>query len=62
MSDVAWIAVDWGTSHLRAWLMRSDGSVVERRGSDAGMGTLDRADYESALRALVGDALPVPVL
>jgi len=62
MGRVAWIAVDWGTSHLRAWLMGRDGSVVERRQSDAGMGTLDRDGFEPALRALVGDALPVPVL
>ncbi|MEL6807657.1 MAG: 2-dehydro-3-deoxygalactonokinase [Pseudomonadota bacterium] len=62
MSGASWIAVDWGTSHLRAWLMRGDGSVVERRQSDAGMGALDRAGFEPALRALVGDALPAPVL
>ncbi|MEM6372156.1 MAG: 2-dehydro-3-deoxygalactonokinase [Pseudomonadota bacterium] len=62
MKGVAWIAVDWGTSHLRAWLMRADGSIIERRQSDAGMGTLDRAGFEPALRALVGDALPAPVL
>ena len=60
MTGVSWIAVDWGTSQLRAWLMRSDGSVVERRQSDAGMGALDRAGFEPALRALVGDALPAP--
>ncbi|MEO9573408.1 MAG: 2-dehydro-3-deoxygalactonokinase [Tateyamaria sp.] len=62
MSGASWIAVDWGTSHLRAWLMRGDGTVVERRQSDAGMGALDRSDFEPALRALVGDALPAPVL
>lgn len=62
MDDVAWIAVDWGTSHLRAWLMRRDGTVVQRRQSDAGMGTLERDGFEGALHALVGDAMPVPVL
>ncbi|MFL4470542.1 2-dehydro-3-deoxygalactonokinase [Tateyamaria armeniaca] len=62
MADVAWIAVDWGTSHLRAWLMDRSGAVIERRQSDAGMGTLDRDGFEPALRALVGDALPAPVL
>lgn len=62
MGDVAWIAVDWGTSHLRAWLMRRDGSLLERRQSDAGMGTLDRDGFDPALRALVGDAMPAPVL
>jgi 2-dehydro-3-deoxygalactonokinase len=61
MQDVAWIAVDWGTSQLRAWLMRADGTVVERRQSDDGMGTLAPAGFEPALLALCGDALPVPV-
>ncbi|WP_299153052.1 2-dehydro-3-deoxygalactonokinase [uncultured Tateyamaria sp.] len=62
MGDVAWIAVDWGTSHLRAWLMGQSGAVIEARSSAAGMGTLERGGFEPALRALVGDALPVPVL
>lgn len=62
MSDVAWIAVDWGTTQLRAWLMRRDGTVVDRRQSGQGMGTLERDGFEPALRALVGDVLPVPVL
>lgn len=62
MRDVAWIAVDWGTSHLRAWLMRGDGSIMERRQSADGMGTLDRAGFEPALQTLCGDVLPAPVL
>ncbi len=62
MAKGTWIAVDWGTSQLRAWLMRGDGHILERRQSDAGMGTLARDGFEPALRALVGDALPAPVL
>ena len=62
MGQVAWIAVDWGTSHVRAWLMRGDGVVLDRRSSAQGMGTLDQGGFEPALRALVGDALPAPVL
>ncbi|WP_415921163.1 2-dehydro-3-deoxygalactonokinase [Tateyamaria sp. SN6-1] len=62
MADVAWIALDWGTSHLRAWLMARDGAVLELRSSADGMGTLERDGFEPALRALVGDALPAPVL
>ncbi|WP_299043007.1 2-dehydro-3-deoxygalactonokinase [uncultured Tateyamaria sp.] len=62
MADVAWIAVDWGTSHVRAWVMRADGVVLDRRMSAQGMGTLDRGGFEPALRALVGDVLPAPVL
>lgn len=53
-----WIAVDWGTSHLRVWLMSADGAVLDRRSSDDGMGTLTRDQFEPALLRLVGDALP----
>ncbi|NBD29902.1 MAG: 2-keto-3-deoxy-galactonokinase [Alphaproteobacteria bacterium] len=61
-----WLAVDWGTSHLRVWLMGPDGAVLEQRRSDRGMGHLSRDQFEPALLALVGDALPdggtVPVI
>ncbi|MEM6757882.1 MAG: 2-dehydro-3-deoxygalactonokinase [Pseudomonadota bacterium] len=62
MSAADWIAVDWGTSQLRAWLMRADGRMIERRVSDAGMATLDRGDFAPALQRLVGDAMPAPVI
>ncbi|MEM1429808.1 MAG: 2-dehydro-3-deoxygalactonokinase [Pseudomonadota bacterium] len=53
-----WIAVDWGTSHLRAWLIGGDGTMLGSRASDAGMGRLRRDQFEGALLDLVGDALP----
>ena len=56
----AWIAVDWGTSHLRAWAMSASGTVLAQAGSDRGMGQLDRAGFEPALLALVGDWLTAP--
>lgn len=62
MRDAAWIAVDWGTSHLRAWLMTRNGRVMERRESDAGMGGLAQDGFAPALQALVGDVMPLPVL
>ncbi len=59
-----WIAVDWGTSHLRAWAMRG-AEIRTSAQSDDGMGGLDRAGFEPALLRLVeawlGDA-PMPVL
>jgi 2-dehydro-3-deoxygalactonokinase len=48
-----WIAVDWGTTHLRAWAMGADGAVCHAAQSDAGMGALARAEFEPALIALV---------
>jgi 2-dehydro-3-deoxygalactonokinase len=56
-----WIAVDWGTSRLRATRMEGD-AAGETRTSEAGMATLDRDGFAPALRALVGDWLPAPVL
>ena len=47
-----WIAVDWGTSNLRAWAMRG-GAVLAEAGSDKGMGTLDRDAFEPALLELI---------
>lgn len=47
-----WIAVDWGTSHLRVWAMRGDAPVAEAS-SDRGMGKLDREGFEPALLDLI---------
>lgn len=56
MTDVApaWIAVDWGTSNLRAWAMGADGSVLAHASSDEGMGKLSREGFEPALVRLIG--------
>ena len=47
-----WIAVDWGTSHLRAWVMQGD-QPVQALQSDQGMGRLNPAEFEPALLALI---------
>jgi 2-dehydro-3-deoxygalactonokinase len=47
-----WIAVDWGTSNLRAWAMR-DGAPVAEAGSAKGMGILARVGFEPALLELI---------
>ncbi len=52
MSYADWIAVDWGTTHLRAWAMADDGRVLAAASSDAGMGSLTRDGFEPALLAL----------
>ncbi|MBF9057750.1 2-keto-3-deoxy-galactonokinase [Rhodobacterales bacterium HKCCSP123] len=60
-----WIAVDWGTTHLRAWAIGKDGAVRAKAESDAGMGRLARDGFEPALLDLVEDWLgvgPTPVL
>jgi 2-dehydro-3-deoxygalactonokinase len=56
-----WIAVDWGTSNLRAWAMARDGAVLATGESADGMGTLTPERYEPALLRIIGgwlDGLP----
>lgn len=55
MSEVApaWIAVDWGTSNLRAWAMGPEGVIAEASSYD-GMGKLTREGFEPALLRLIG--------
>ncbi|MBA3324517.1 MAG: 2-dehydro-3-deoxygalactonokinase, partial [Rhodobacteraceae bacterium] len=47
-----WIAVDWGTSNLRAWAIAGDAPTAEALSPD-GMATLARDGFEPALLALV---------
>lgn len=47
-----WIAVDWGTTHLRAWAMVGDAAKAEATSAD-GMGTLERDGFEPALLRLI---------
>ena len=47
-----WIAVDWGTSNLRAFAMRQS-TVIAEAASDAGMGKLARDAFEPALIRLI---------
>ncbi|MEZ5779817.1 MAG: 2-dehydro-3-deoxygalactonokinase [Paracoccaceae bacterium] len=53
-----WIAVDWGTSHLRVWRMRRSGAVLGRIDSDQGMGRLAPEGFEPVLLDLLKDDLP----
>jgi 2-dehydro-3-deoxygalactonokinase len=50
-----WIAVDWGTSNVRAWAMSAWGTVLAESGSDKGMGKLSRDGFEPALLDLIRD-------
>ncbi len=52
MTKADWIAVDWGTSRLRAFAM-SGANVIQAASSDKGMGGLEAKDFEPALLELV---------
>jgi 2-dehydro-3-deoxygalactonokinase len=55
-----WIAVDWGTSNMRAWAMSASGTVLAEANSDQGMGKLDRSGFEPALLAVIKDWIDGP--
>ncbi len=64
MSMPDWIAVDWGTSNLRAWGLSDSGTVIKTAQSDKGMGKLTRDEFDSVLNELVGAWVdrPTPVI
>lgn len=51
-----WIAVDWGTSNLRVWVVGPDGTRALTR--DTGMGALAPHAFEPALLDLIAPHLP----
>lgn len=55
--NVEWIAVDWGTSHLRAWAMQGE-RVIAQAVSQDGMSRTAGGDFQAALLALIKDWLP----
>lgn len=52
MTDAEWIAVDWGSSHLRAWKMQGTRAVATAS-SDRGGADLTQAEFEPVLLALI---------
>jgi 2-dehydro-3-deoxygalactonokinase len=53
----ALIALDWGTSNLRASLLGEGGRLIERRAAPGGVMAVPERRFEPALRALCGDWL-----
>jgi len=51
--NTEWIAVDWGTSHLRAWAMQGE-TVLDHAQSENGMSRVAGGDFQVALLELIG--------
>ncbi|WP_170333482.1 2-dehydro-3-deoxygalactonokinase [Ruegeria arenilitoris] len=51
--NTEWIAVDWGTSHLRAWAMQGE-TVQDHAQSENGMSRVAGGDFQVALLELIG--------
>ena len=60
-TNTEWVAVDWGTSSVRAWGIAADGSHTFTVGSDKGMGKLARGDFPAVLDELIGPEVEGPV-
>ncbi|KQV68228.1 2-dehydro-3-deoxygalactonokinase [Rhizobium sp. Root1220] len=49
MADPAYVAVDWGTSSFRLWLIGKDGTILGESRSDEGMTTAARTGFADVL-------------
>lgn len=56
-SQAEWIAVDWGTSNLRAWGIGADGESIFALASAQGMSKLTRNAYAGVLSQLLVDSV-----
>ena len=52
---IALIALDWGTSSLRAYLLDTSGAILERRAGGPGIMKVENGAFEAALDAFCGD-------
>jgi 2-dehydro-3-deoxygalactonokinase len=59
MADARLLAVDWGSTRLRAYLLGDDGAVLDTRASEAGASTLGAGagGFEAELQAVASDWL-----
>ncbi len=49
------IALDWGTTSLRAYLLGASGEIIERRDGGPGIMRIENGAFEAALDAFAGD-------
>ncbi|WOH78441.1 2-dehydro-3-deoxygalactonokinase [Bradyrhizobium sp. BEA-2-5] len=65
MSGLSYVAVDWGTSSFRLWLISASGKVLGERRSDEGMTTAARTGFAPVLQShldALGAAADLPVV
>jgi 2-dehydro-3-deoxygalactonokinase len=51
------IALDWGSSRLRAYAVDTFGAVLQSRQADTGVFSVAKSEFEPTLRALIGEWL-----
>ncbi|WGS17464.1 MULTISPECIES: 2-dehydro-3-deoxygalactonokinase [unclassified Bradyrhizobium] len=65
MTSAAYVAVDWGTSSFRLWLMDRSGHALDQRRSDEGMMAAAKPGFASVLQShldALGVAAGLPVV
>jgi len=53
-SDASLIAIDWGTTRFRAWLVGGDGAILDRIDTAAGILSVASSDFGGTFDRLVG--------
>jgi 2-dehydro-3-deoxygalactonokinase len=53
------VAVDWGSSRLRAALLDGEGTAVDERSSEDGMLSVERTGFDAAFEAAFGDWMDI---
>ena len=56
--SIHWIAVDWGSTHLRAYALNENNQLLDEKASDKGMGGLAPQEFEPTLLTLIDSWLP----
>jgi 2-dehydro-3-deoxygalactonokinase len=56
--SIRWIAVDWGSTHLRTYALSENNLLLDEKTSDKGMAQLTTQEFEPALLALISSWLP----
>ena len=56
-SPAHWAAVDWGTTHLRLWVLDHDHKVIRQTKTEQGMTQLHPTEYEATLLDLLSHCL-----
>ena len=56
--SIRWIAIDWGSTHLRAYALSESNQLLDEKTSDKGMGGLAPQEFEPTLLALIASWLP----
>ena len=50
-----WVAIDWGTTNVRFWLMSGTGELLSSKNSSMGMNVIASDQYENHILEMVGE-------